>query len=97
MTECVIFEWTPELMLLQFHTNFLHPLALKDSSGLQGRKLLMQGQFQANLHKDGASTVQDVYVTVKGSNQGSATYSTTCKLDLAHLAKSSGPLPLCKL
>ena len=53
MTECVIFEWTPELMLLQFHTNFLHPLTLKDLNGLQGRELLMQGKFQAHLQKDG--------------------------------------------
>jgi len=84
-------------MLLQFHTNFLHPLTLKDFNGLQGRKLLMQGKFHVHLHKDGASTVQDVYVTVKGSKQGSAIYGTTCKLDLAHLAKPSGPQPLCKL
>jgi len=67
MKECVIFEWAPELMLLQFRTNFLHPLTLKDVRGLPGRKLQMHRKFQAHLQKDGALTIQDVYVRVKGT------------------------------
>ena len=54
-------------MLLQFRTNFLHPLTLKDVRGLPGRKLQMHRKFQAHLQKDGALTIQDVYVRVKGT------------------------------